>query len=343
MKAKALVFEAPKKVVLKDLDLPEPGPADLVVETEVSGISVGTERWAYIGKRPELKFPNVPGYMGIGRVTRAGDEAKRKGFSIGDRVNFFKSRLIGDLNGNSWMGSHLSTAIVDTTPRPDEVKPGEWEVHCCEKLPEGLDPVDASLTQLCAVAMRGIEMAGIPAASRVLVLGLGVIGQYAMQVCRLKGARVACADVVESRLQVAKKTGAEWVLNSQSPDFYEKLKGIAPSGFDIIIDTSSIPEVINKIFPHLKLYGKLIFQGWYPPPSALDLNAAHGRMPTMYAPCAHSGQATASAMQWVRDGHLDTKSLVSHILKPSQAPETYERMAAGSEDFLGMAFDWRHT
>ncbi len=341
MKAKAVVFEAAGKVILQDLELPKPGSTDLVVETEVSGISVGTERWAYLGKRPELKFPNVPGYMGIGLVMEAGDEAMKNGFSVGDRVNFFKSRLPEPLGSNSWMGSHLSHAVVDTSTRVEDPRPDEMQIHNCEKLPEGMDPVDASLTQLCAVAMRGIELAGIPASSKVLVLGLGVIGQYAVQVCRLKGAQIACSDVVESRLQVAKKNGAEWVLNSRQPDFYERLRSVAPKGFDIIIDTSSIPEVVNRIFPHLKMFGKLIFQGWYPPPSPIDLNAAHMRMATMFTPCAHSGKATAAAMQWVRDGHLDTKSLVSHIVKPEAASQIYEKMAAGSEDFLGMVFDWR--
>jgi 3-hydroxyethyl bacteriochlorophyllide a dehydrogenase len=71
-------------------------------------------------------------------------------------------------------------------------------------VPEGLPAEEAVLLGLCAVAMRGIEIAGIPAGAKVLVCGLGVIGQYAVQVCRLKGAEVTATDVVEARLQTAK-------------------------------------------------------------------------------------------------------------------------------------------
>ena len=89
MRAKAVVFEAVRKVAVKDINLPAPTAKDIVVETEVSGVSVGTERWALIGKRAEVKFPNVPGYMGIGRVLKVGPEAAKRGYVKGGRVNFF--------------------------------------------------------------------------------------------------------------------------------------------------------------------------------------------------------------------------------------------------------------
>lgn len=336
MKTKAIVFDKVNSVILDELQLPDPTPRDLVVQNLVSGVSVGTERWAYLGKRDELTFPNVPGYMGIGRILEVGKEAQQRGYLPGQVVNYMVGRLNAPHGPNSWMATHMSHAIVDACVDPD----GGFNIHRCERLPEGLDPFDASLAGLCAVALRGIEMARIPAGSTVLVVGLGVIGQYAAQICRLKGAMVAVSDVDDQRLQIAAGNGAEWTINSKKEDIKERFTQVAPQGFDIIIDTSSIPAVVNSVMPYLKLFGQFIFQGWYPPPSALDLNVFHMRMPTCYFPCAFSGSAVATSMRWSKDGKTNTQSLITHRPRPQDAKQIYEMIARGSDGFLGIVFDW---
>jgi threonine dehydrogenase-like Zn-dependent dehydrogenase len=164
---------------------------------------------------------------------------------------------------------------------------------------------------------------------------------YAIQVCRLKGASVAATDVVPHRLDVARKVGADWVINGKTENLASRAAEIAPDGFDIIIDTSSIPQVVNSVVPLLKLHGKFVFQGWYAPPSSLDLNVMHGRLPTCYFPCGHTGRSTATAMRWVADGRLDTQSLITHRSRPEEAKSIYAMLEKGAEDSLGIVFDWR--
>lgn len=338
MKSRSIIFLAPGEVAEAEVTLPEPTPRDIVIDTEVSGISVGTERWAYLGKRAEIAFPNVPGYQSVGVIRESGTEAEANGWHVGDRVFYFTTRFSGDLEGKSWMGSHVARAVVDVCgPRGN----GPLEVHHCEKVPAGLAPEDAALAGLCGVAMRGIEMATIPAAAKVLVCGLGVIGQYAAQVCRLKGAEVTVTDIVQSRLDTAKALGAEHAIHGKNEDIATRTGEIAPDGYDVIIDTSSVVAVVNSLFPLLKLRGKFVFQGWYPPPSPLDLNALHVRLPTCYFPCAHTAQAVGVALGWMARGWLQTKPLVTHTFRPSQAADLYAMVAGGSDNFLGLLIDWR--
>lgn len=338
MKSNSIIFVQPGQVELGEVVVPDPGPRDLVIETEMTGVSVGTERWAYLGKRAEIAFPNVPGYMAVGTIQSVGAEAGERGWQAGERVYYFASRFAGEWEGKSWMGSHLSHAVVDGCgPRGN----GPLEIHHCEKMPAGLAAEEAVLTGLCAVAMRGIEMAQIPAGARVLVCGLGVIGQYAVQVCHLKGAIVTATDVVGSRLEVAAKLGVRRVIHGKTENLAAVAAGEAPEGFDVIIDTSSVAAVVNSLFPLLKLRGKFVFQGWYPPPTPLDLNALHMRLPSAYFPCAHSAEAVAAALEWAARGWLRSAPLITHTFRPEEAATAYGMIAAGSEDFLGMTFDWR--
>jgi bacteriochlorophyllide a dehydrogenase len=342
MKTQAVIFSAQGSIGLATIDLPQPRPTDVVVQVEVSGVSVGTERWALLGKRPEMSFPHVPGYMGIGTITEVGTEAAACGWRAGQRINFGCSRLPEPYGANSWMGTHMAHAVVDVVSGREQ--PGQaFHFFKAEPLPEGLDPLDASLTQLCGVALRGIEMATIPAGGIVLVIGAGVIGQFAAQVCRLKGARVMVSDVDRNRLEVAVRAGAAWTVNPAGEDLPARAADAAPGGFDIIIDTASIPAVVNASLPLLRVGGQIIFQGWYPPPSALDLHAMHMRLPTSYFPCGHSGRHVAQAMRWARDGLIDARGLLNKVITPQEAPAFYRHMAASSDAFLGAAIDWRRA
>ncbi len=327
-------------VELNDVPLPNLTPQDILVETHVSGVSVGTERWAWLGKRAELRFPNVPGYMAVGRVLEAGADARGRGYAQGDWVYYFASKLAGEMEGASWMASHLSHAVVDVCTGVDW-NPDRLDVHRCEKLPAGLDPAAAALAGLGGVAMRGIEMAVVPAGTKVLVVGLGVVGQFAAQICRLKGAEVTVVDQVASRLKIASDNGANIAIDSGRENLEERARLIAPKGFDIIIDTSSSVQVVNSLFPLLRLRGKFVFQGWYPPPSALNLDTMHGRLPTCFFPCAHNGVAVQAVLQWIADGKLKVPNLVTHRAKPEDAPEIYRMIGEGSEVFLGILFDWK--
>ena len=342
MQTQAIMFTAPGEIALQAIELPDPQPTDVVVRMDVSGVSVGTERWALLGKRPEMKFPHVPGYLGIGTITAVGAQAATHGWRIGQGINFARSRLPAAIADHSWMGTHLADAVVDVCAGREV--PGEpFHFFRAEPLPDGLDPLTAALTQLCGVALRGIEMASIPAGGTVLVVGAGVIGQFAAQVCRLKGAQVMVSDIDPARLAMAATLGAEWTVNSATEVLAERAAAVAPRGFDVIIDTASIPSVINQVVPLLRVGGQFVFQGWYPPPSALDLNAMHGRHPTCFFPCGHSGRHVATAMRWARDGRINSRDLLNRVLRPADAPDFFRHMAASSEAFLGAAIDWRKS
>lgn len=340
MNSKAIVFVRPETVELGEVPLPPVAASDLLVKTLISGVSVGTERWAWLGKRAEIRFPNVPGYMAVGRVLETGADAAARGYRKDDLVYYFASKLAGKFEGASWMSSHLSHAVVDVC-NGVEFNRDALDVHRCERVPAGADPQAVALAGLGAVAMRGIEMAGIPAGAKVLVAGLGVIGQFAAQIGRLKGAQVAVTDRVASRLKIAADNGADWVIDATREDLAGRSREIAPLGYDIIIDTTSSAAVVNSLFPLLRMRGKFVFQGWYPPPTALNLDALHQRLPTCYSPCAHSGEAVKAVMQWIADEHLKTENLITHFARPEQAAEIYQMIGAGSENFLGVLFDWR--
>src|SRR5262245_43474844 len=90
MKAPAVVFVAPRRVEIREMELPEPGPDQVGVRTAYSGVSQGTERWALTGRYyrfdsdPSSAYPCSPGYQAAGIVDVVGSEVSD--LRVGDHV-----------------------------------------------------------------------------------------------------------------------------------------------------------------------------------------------------------------------------------------------------------------
>src|SRR5262245_19707466 len=94
MKVRQIVVVEPRKVAVRELDLPPPAPNQLLVAADVSAVSAGTELAVYTGTHqwlndpslPDWKFPFRPGYSAAGTVLAVGDAVT--GWGPGDRVSF---------------------------------------------------------------------------------------------------------------------------------------------------------------------------------------------------------------------------------------------------------------
>ena len=87
MNAKAIVFEAPLSLQVRELAFAPMGPTDITVAVDFSGISTGTERLLWEGTMPPfpgLAYPLVPGYETVGQVVAIGNDVST--LAVGDTV-----------------------------------------------------------------------------------------------------------------------------------------------------------------------------------------------------------------------------------------------------------------
>jgi len=335
MKAKAIVFEADRKVGLHDIEMPEPTETDLVVRATCTGISVGTERWALISQRKEISFPNIPGYLGVGVVEKAG--RARDEFSEGDRVFYFSTCLPEPYASNSWMGTHVSHAVV-----PDRAS-DDWPPYVC-KIPDGIDDGPAAMAGLASVSARGADMVKVVTSDIAVVLGLGVIGQSSAQVLRAKGARVVVADMLESRVEQALATGCEMGVVLDGGPILPQLKGLIPEGgADIVVDTTSVAPVVNQVGDLLKTEGQFILQGYYPGETPICFDGLHCKRALIRIPCAQSKESHEYCHRLMLGGMLKLDSFVTHTFAPQDSPEAYAMVVDRPQDFTGIVFDWSQS
>lgn len=325
MKTEAIIFEDIKKVEIKEIELPDIEKDEIIVEVLRSGISVGTERWALSGLRPDVVFPIVPGYQGIGRVIKTGEKVSE--IEEGDIIYFVRSRLQSPYK--AWSGTHLSKCIVKFDPY-------------CIKIGKNLDDNtldNLTLSALSAVACRGIEMAKPSLGEKSLVVGLGFIGQTASQIMKLKGCYVLGVDIIEKRVEIAKKYSCDFALNVKDKDFVEEVKKIEKE-FDIIIDTTGSDKMLNEEIKLLKWGGKFVWQGWYPGDSKINYHNFHAKLTTVYMPCYFASEALRQSIKWIIEGKLIVSPLITNKESYKKAKEIYEIILNNPSEILGVIFQW---
>ncbi|MFA4029484.1 MAG: hypothetical protein GDYSWBUE_000482 [Candidatus Fervidibacterota bacterium] len=324
MKSQAVIFTAPYKVELGEVELLEMTPTSILIRTLYSGLSVGTERWWLIGKRPEGFFPSVPGYQGVGTVIEVGNQVKR--FKVGDTVFFRRSRL-PEPYGRSWMGSHLAFAVCDES---DHVF----------KIPKGCDLREAAVSALPAVSFMGIGMAKPKRGEFVVVIGQGMIGQCSAQLCRRLGCFVVTADKLPLRVRLSAEYSSDRAVNVDEENLVDVVRQLKPDGADLVIETSGVAELADLCIELIRVRGRVCFQGWYPGFIPIHFHRAHAKWLTAYFPCSHTLEDQVRSLRLCRRGELKLLPLITHCLPATDAPKAYEMILNHPEKFVGIILDW---
>jgi propanol-preferring alcohol dehydrogenase len=258
MKA-AVVHDFTKPLAIEDVPKPQPGPGEIVVRIETSGLC-HTDIHAAHGDWPvKPKLPLVPGHEGVGIVESLGVGVTE--VAEGDRVAL------------PWLGLACGACDYCTTG---------WETLCEQqqntgysldgsyaeyakaaakyvaKVPEGVDPLDAApLTCAGVTTYKAVKLSGARPASLVAVFGIGGLGHLALQYAKIFGATVVAVDVVDEKLELARQLGADHTVNALTDDPVQAIKELG--GADAAISVAVAPKAFEQAYRSLRRGGKLVF------------------------------------------------------------------------------------
>ena len=337
----AIVAE-PFKTAVREIELSGPAPNQILVQTEVSAISAGTELAVYTGTHqwlkdpnlPDWKFPFKPGYSAAGTIVAVG--ADIKGWKPGDRV--------------SYPGNHASAELLTIGHERGRL----W------RMPTNLSFEKAALACIARYGLGASIRAGLTLARSAAVLGLGVIGQFALRCLLAAGANpVIGIDAVGMRRDAAMAAGAGHVLDPSYSDARTQLfYTLGQRGAEIVADATGVPDAIPLAMSLACDGGQVIVVG-SPRGKAKEVNfyddlhrryievsGAHGNM--LFEP-AHTRLAGAwdidKAQNWLlaslASGRLSLEGLITHRIQPEQLGEAYEGLLKKKDEYLGVVMHWR--
>ena len=309
MRSTAVILEGPRKLVLADMPLTDPGKDDLVVEIKHSGISTGTEKLFYTGEMPPfpgMGYPLVPGYEAAGEVVEA---SASSGFKVGEHVfvpgaNCYDGAF-GLFGGSA---SRLITA-------PERVS----------RIDAGLG-AQGALLALAATARHA--MAGHNKTVPDLIVGHGVLGRL---LARLTVAAGAPAPTVWE-IDPTRQTGAVGYTVIAPQDDPRR-------DYQSIYDASGNGDLLNDLIGRLAKGGEIVLAGFYTQPLNFSFPPAFMKEARFRIAAEWTADDLIATRALVEGGGLSLDGLITHQRPAADAPQAYEQ-AFTDAACLKMILDW---
>ena len=245
-------------LVIEDRPVPDPGPGQVVVRMEASGLC-HTDIHAANGDWPVTPtVPFIPGHEGVGIVTTVGAGVTSP--HVGRRVAV------------PWLGYACGTCQYCLTG---------WETLCQDQrntgysvdgcyaeyflaeaafatpVPDGIDPREAApLTCAGVTTYKAVKVGNVRPGDLVAVSGVGGLGHLAVQYAKIFGGTVAAVDITDEKLQLAKDLGADIVIDARHEDPAEVLRG--HGGADVAIGLAVDDSSFATAYAGLRRGGRLV-------------------------------------------------------------------------------------
>ena len=309
---KSISIQRPNEISVLERDVPEPGPGELMIQVQASGIC-GTDlhifRGEYMGK-----YPVIPGHEFSGVVAAVGSQITR--FRVRDRVavepNIACDNCVNCLNNRQ--NFCLNWQAIGVT------LPGGMEEYVIvperAAFPIGELPFEiGTFTEPLSCVVHGIERAQIGLADHVAIFGAGPIGNLMLQMARLQGAaHLTVLEINPGRAEVARQLGADVVANS----FNE----LQPDVYDIVIDATGAIPVMNRTIDFVRKGGTVLLFGV--PPSGRNIEMEGFKIFQKGLTVLSSFTSVRNSFQAVdllQSGQIRVDSLISHRLPLEEMPQ----------------------
>lgn len=310
---RAVVYDRPERVEIRTVPTPRPAPDEVLLRVEAAGVC-GTDLHLHVGEFGPT-YPLTPGHEFTGRAVATGDAALEP--MLGHRFAVDNTSACGGcpecLRARPAFCRRLLARGVN--------RPGGFAEYVavpatrCFRA-DDLDPEVAVFAEPVACVVHGIDVLAPQPGSAILLFGAGPTGLVLTQLLGRVAAHLTVAAPTAAKLAIAQRLGADAVvqLDRTAPQSsLERLREAAPDGYDIVVDATGAPPVLDLTLPLTRTGGTVFVYGM-PPESArwsvpsYDLFRRELTIKTSFA----QQYSFDRALAYLRSGRVDTSGLITH-------------------------------
>jgi 2-desacetyl-2-hydroxyethyl bacteriochlorophyllide A dehydrogenase len=317
---RALVWEGPEKLAVRDVEDPEPGPGEVLLVPEAVGIC-GSEVEGYLGHQANRTPPLVMGHELAGRVVAAGAGVDPGWVGRSAAVN---PLLPGEgvLPGYENLGRHRQLIGVHRPGGFAEVVP--VPVDALRALPEGTDPRLGALAEPLANGVHSVRLglAGLEPARHAVVVGAGTIGAMVVQSAALHGLeRVSAVEPHPVRREAALALGAHDAWTPEQAT--EELEGA-----DLVIDAVGLPTTRGSALSLVRPGGRVVMLGLAGDETSVSFHHVVRSEISIQGSYAYSSADYDEALAWLLDGRAGIGELPA-VQPLEDGPDAFAELAGG--------------
>lgn len=331
MKNQKIYFTGVHRAELLEEDVREIRDNEVLTQMEYTVVSGGTERACIMGmENTSQKFPMSLGYCGVGHVLQTGAQVTK--VAPGDRVLVYH-------------GNHARYNI-----RTDA------EITKVEN--DAIPSLDAAFVIIASMGLGGVRKLEIELGESAMVMGLGLLGIFSIQFCRLSGAYpVIAADLNPARRELALKLGADYAFDPSELNFVEKVKAATGGkGVKACVEVTGISAAMKQALECVAPMGRISLLGCT---RVSDCGVDYYQLvhrPGVKLIGAHNfvrPKAESYPHHWthhddcncildlIAAGRIQVSPIVSRVVSPKDAPEIFNQLCDDPAFPMGTVFDWR--
>ncbi|MGQ9473183.1 MAG: galactitol-1-phosphate 5-dehydrogenase [Candidatus Caldatribacteriaceae bacterium] len=345
-KMKAVRLYAPGDLRVEEVDVPEVGDNQVLIKVRAVGVC-GSDP-GRVMKKGTYSYPTTIGHEFSGEISLVGKNVSS--YMVGDRVTVVplipcghcdycrvgKYNLCDDY---SYYGSRTDGAMAEYVV----VEKGNLL-----KLPKEVDFESGACTDPIAIAFHALRQAKVEVGNSVAILGVGPIGLFAIQWAKIMGAKkIFAVDIFETKLQVAKEIGADYVVNAKEIDPVAFImKETQSYGVDRVIEIAGSKITQEQSLRMVGKEGVVAFCGISYDDLTIPVKTLDGllRKEITMVGAWNSGFAPLPVNEWklslefVAKGQIRCAPVISHRFSLDEAPGVFHRLWNRTEFFNKVLF-----
>jgi L-iditol 2-dehydrogenase len=327
---KAAMYYSLEDIRIENMPTPKIGRNEMLVEMKACSICGSDLMEWYLEKRAPL----VLGHEPTGIVTETGSEVEN--FQVGDRV--FVHHHVACLTchyciqGDYTMCEQFSRTHIEPGGFAQffKVPAPNLQIDTL-KIPSTLSFEEATLIEPVGCCIRAQNKAEIRKGDTVAIIGAGPSGIIHAMLAKISGAaKVLITDLIDFRLKMAEKLGADLAVNAQQENVAEKVREVTENrGADVVIVTAPNVRAVEEGLQMVRRGGKLLlFAPTQPNQHArLSPHRLFFSEISIIPSYSVSHIETRTALQLISSGRIKAKELITHRFPLSQTKEAFQTAA----------------
>ena len=324
LKMKALQIVKPNELKIIDMEKPSiDRHNNVLVKMTAAGIC-GSDVGIYCGTNAAATYPRIIGHEMIGRVDEVSSDVKN--LEVGDRVIINQVTSCGHCypcrigRGNvcdelKVRGVHIDGGYREFIAVPESD---------CYILPDSLSDQDAVMIEPTTIAIQSCTRAELKQDDMLLIFGSGALGSTILKIARLLCSHIIVADVVDEKLETAKKNGASYTINVLKEDLTEKVKEYTGGhGSTVSIDAACTRDSLIQLLKATGNAGRVITMGFSTAATEVnqflitskELDVRGSRL---------QNKMFGKAIELLHEGKLDLTNSISHTFPLTSGQEAFD-------------------